>query len=597
MTNIVAFSIENDNVLINKIGDEAMTFRAIALLLAALLSSATPAHAEGFLKVDGTRIVDDRDKPVILRGMGLGGWMLQEGYMLQLGEIGRQHRIRAKLVELVGKERTAAFYRAWLDNHTTEADIAAMATWGFNSVRLPIHFDQLTLPADREPTPGEDTWLEEGFQRIDRLLAWSKAHHVYLILDLHAAPGGQGNDLAISDRDPAKPSLWESAENQRKTVALWTKLAARYKDEPWIGGYDLINEPNWSFATPGKGHGCDETENRAVWALQQRITAAIRAVDRRHIVIVEGNCWGNNYQGLPPAWDANMVLSFHKYWNRNDAASIADIVKLRGNYGRPIWLGESGENSNVWFRDAIALVEGEGIGWAFWPLKKIGFNQPLEIAPGPGWAAVVAWMTGKGPKPDPDTAYAAMMHLAENSRFERNIPHPDVIDAMLRQPHDASTRPFVPHRLAAGALTIRAVDYDLGPAGIAYADTVDANYHVATGGERAAWNNGSTYRNDGVDIAREADGRPIVTDFVTGEWMRYGVAVAKAGRWAMTIRARSAKGGTIALGDREIVVPASADWRELTLSDVALAAGAVPLVLRAVDCGDCAVDSLTLAPN
>src|SRR3546814_9676900 len=96
--------------------------------------------------------------------------------MLQLGEIGQQHRIRARLVELVGKKRTADFYRAWLDNHTTEADIAAMATWGFNSVRLPIHFDQLTLPADREAAPGEDTWLEEGFRRIDRLLAWSKAN-------------------------------------------------------------------------------------------------------------------------------------------------------------------------------------------------------------------------------------------------------------------------------------------------------------------------------------------------------------------------------------------------------------------------------------
>src|SRR3546814_8964765 len=102
-----------------------MTFRAIALLLATLLS-ATAARAEGFLKVDGTRIVDDSGEPIVLRGMGLGGWMLQEGYMLQLGEIGQQHRIRARLVELVGKKRTADFYRAWLDNHTTEADIAAM---------------------------------------------------------------------------------------------------------------------------------------------------------------------------------------------------------------------------------------------------------------------------------------------------------------------------------------------------------------------------------------------------------------------------------------------------------------------------------------
>src|SRR3546814_4566103 len=98
--------------------------------------------------------------------------------MLQLGEIGQQHRIRARLVELVGKKRTADFYRAWLDNHTTEADIAAMATWGFNSVRLPIHFDQPTLIADREAAAGEDKCIEEGFRGMARLRAGSAGNPI-----------------------------------------------------------------------------------------------------------------------------------------------------------------------------------------------------------------------------------------------------------------------------------------------------------------------------------------------------------------------------------------------------------------------------------
>ena len=573
-----------------------MKIRTFALALAALLSS-TATQAEGFLKVEGTQIVDETGKPVILRGMGLGGWMLQEGYMLKLGEVGQQHKIRAKLVELVGEERTAEFYRAWLDNHTTEADIAAMAKWGFNSVRLPIHFDQLTLPGDKEPKAGRDTWHEEGFLRIDRLLAWSKANGIYLILDLHAAPGGQGNDLAISDRDPATPSLWDSGENQRKTVALWTKLAARYKDEQWIGGYDLINEPNWSFATPGKGNGCDETENKAVWSLQQRITAAIRAVDKKHIVIIEGNCWGNNYKGLPPAWDANMVLSFHKYWNRNDAASIADILALRASYGRPVWLGESGENSNVWYRDAIALVESGGIGWNFWPLKKIGFNQPLEIDPGPGWTTIVDWATGKGPKPQADAAFTAMMRLATGSRFDKNIPKPDVIDAMFRQPHDATYRAYASRKLGNSPLTIRAADYDLGPAEVAYRDTVDANYHVATGGERTPWNNGTTYRNDGVDIARDTDGSAYVRDFVTGEFMRYSAEVASAGHWTVTARVRSAKGGRIGIDERGVAISAGTAWQSVKLADVELTAGPGASTLRSIDCDDCNVSELVFTPR
>ena len=573
-----------------------MRIRAVALALAALLCSAA-AQAEGFLKVAGTEIVDGSGKPVILRGMGLGGWMLQEGYMLKLGEVGQQHRIRAKLVELVGEERTAAFYRAWLDNHTTRADIDQMATWGFNSVRLPIHFDQLTLPADREPVAGRDTWHEDGFRRIDRLLEWSKANRIWLILDLHAAPGGQGNDLAISDRDPAKPSLWQSEENQRKTVALWSKLAARYRDEPWIGAYDLINEPNWSFATPGKGNGCDETENKAVWDLQQRITRAIRAIDANHIVIIEGNCWGNNYKGLPPAWDANMALSFHKYWNRNDEASIAEIRALRTSYNRPVWLGESGENSNGWYRDAIALVEGAGIGWNFWPLKKVGFNQPLEIVAGDGWMKIAAWMTGKGPKPDADEAYAAMMLLARNSRLDRTVPKPDVIDAMFRQPRDAGYRAFTARTLGTKRLAIAAADYDLGPPGVAYHDTADANYHVATGGERTPWNNGTTYRNDGVDIAREADGKPYVSDFVTGEFMRYSADVARAGRWTVAARVRSAKGGRIGIDERGVAVPAGTAWQVIELAEIDLPAGPGTATLRALDCGDCEVAELVFTPR
>src|SRR3546814_7990770 len=92
-----------------------------------------------------------------------------------------------------------------------------------------------------------DRWKEDGFARIDALIDWARANQIYVILDLHAAPGGQGTDLPIADRDPDAPSLWDSAENQRRTVALWRKLAARYADEPWVGGYDILNEPNWDF--------------------------------------------------------------------------------------------------------------------------------------------------------------------------------------------------------------------------------------------------------------------------------------------------------------------------------------------------------------
>lgn len=544
--------------------------RSCVLWGAALaLLTTTPAAAEGWLRARDARIVDESGRSVILRGVGLGGWMLQEGYMLRLSELGQQHVIQGRIADLVGPARQKAIRQAWLDNHTTKADIDAMAAWGFNSVRLPMHYDLLTLPVDQESTPGVDTWKEDGFKRIDDLLAWSKANGIYLILDLHAAPNGQGNDLPIADRDPKQPSLWDSPEARRKTIALWKKLAARYRDEPMIGAYDLINEPNWDFDGPGNKHGCKDEKQEQLWSFYQELTAAIREIDQRHMVIIEGNCWGNNYKGLPKPWDANMALSFHKYWNANDEASIASVLKLREETGLPLWLGESGENSNVWFADAIRLVEKHEIGWAFWPLKKIGFNQPLEIKVDPAYDEVVATLTGEAKVPvSGDKAYQVLMKVASHDvRFENNEVHPDVIDAMFRQPHDATTRPFRKHVVGAKGATIPAWQYDLGVIGAAYADSDSANYHVSIGGQRTSWNNGRTGRNDGVDLKRGPGGLEV-TDFVAGEWLRYTIS-ATAGRYVVSL-----------VGDRPMEVAVNGGPVVKSGATVSLLPGTNTLVLR-----------------
>jgi len=254
---------------------------------------------QGFLRAEGKKIVNENGENYILRGMGLGGWMVQEGYMLQTAEFANpQHQIRATIQELVGEEATNQFYEDWLNNHVRKIDIDSLAAWGFNSVRLPMHYNLFTLPIQEEPVPGEQTWLTRGFELTDNLISWCKQNGMYVILDLHAAPGGQGMDEGISDYDPTKPSLWESSANQDKTIALWRRIAERYKDEATVAGYDLINEPNWNL--PG---------GTQLKSLYSRITNAIREVDTRHIIFIEGNWFANDFTGLTPPWDDNMVYS------------------------------------------------------------------------------------------------------------------------------------------------------------------------------------------------------------------------------------------------------------------------------------------------
>ncbi|MCW3087453.1 MAG: glycosyl hydrolase family 5 [Sediminibacterium sp.] len=574
--------------------------KKISLLAVVTLVACTHLYSQGFLKRKGTLIVDGHGEKFLLRGMGLGGWMLQEGYMFRLGNLGQQYRIRAKIEELVGKEKTDLFYDTWLVSHTTKTDIDSLAAWGFNSVRLPMHYALYTLPVEKEPIAGQDTWLEKGFALTDSLLAWCRLNRMYLILDLHATPGGQGNDLAISDRDAAKPSLWESQPNRDKMTALWKKLAARYANEPWIGGYDIINEPNWGFQDPKDTRGTSEQKNEPLRELMMTITKAIREVDTNHIVIIEGNGFGNNYNGILPAWDSNTVMSFHKYGNFNNTGAISRFLSLREKYGIPLWLGESGENSNTWFTEAIGLVESNNIGWAWWQGKKMGINNPLEIKMPHDYQKLLDYFSGKGPKPGADEAWAILQEFLANIRIENNVYHKDVTDAMFRQVHSAASIPFKRHRITEQASTIQAVDFDMGRQQVAYFDRDSASYQY-TPGVNTAGNRGRAYRNDGVDIRAGKNSGYYIFNMEDGEWLDYSVDVERTGTYSVAFKiAPGTQAGTISLYSngsvlvKEAPVPASAEtenWQLIKMENIQLRKG--PMKLRVlIDKGGFELESI-----
>ena len=188
-----------------------MNHKSLLSIFFLLLIMAFSVNAQGFLTTNGTAIVNENGDAVILRGMGLGGWMLQEGYMLQTAEFaGPEYQIRNKIEGLIGEANTDLFYEKWLENHVRKIDVDSLKAWGFNSVRLPMHYKLYTPPIEDEPVIGEITWLEKGFEMTDSLLSWCKQNEMYLILDLHGAPGGQGANADISDYDPTKPSLWKA---------------------------------------------------------------------------------------------------------------------------------------------------------------------------------------------------------------------------------------------------------------------------------------------------------------------------------------------------------------------------------------------------
>lgn len=548
-------------------------YQCILILILMLVSE--PLFSQGFLHRNGKYLYDGNGNEVILRGIGTGNWMLQEGYMMQTSDVaGTQHEFRAKLIQTIGEAKTDSFYTAWLSSHFRRIDVDSMKSWGFNSVRVAMHYKWFTLPIENEPVAGENTWLETGFQLIDSLLDWCSDNQMYLILDLHGAPGGQGKDSNISDYDSSKPSLWESQANKNKTIALWRKLAERYSDEPWIGGYDLINETNWTFP---------EGNNSKLKELMVNITKAIREVDKNHLIIIEGNGFANDYSGMTPAWDTNMAYSFHKYWNYNTQESINFAINLRNNQNVPIWLGETGENSNVWFTELVALCEKNKIGWSWWPVKKPSINNPLKVTVNSDYTKLVNYWKGTAPNPGVDAAFAAVLQFAENHKLENCSFQKDVVDALLRQPF---TTECIPYKVYKTGEPVFAVDYNLGRNRFAYFDNDTSDFHGSTK-VFTNWNQGWSYRNDGVDIEActdtSANNGYNVGWITANEWMEYTVDVDSTAAYKITFRSASGSSGSKVrvLANGANVTPAVSlagtsgwqRWQTSTVNDVILQKG------------------------
>ena len=230
------------------------------------------------------------------------------------------------------------------------------------------------------------------------------------------------------------------------------------------------------------------------------------------------------------------------------------------------------------------MFEQNNIGWAWWPLKKLGANNPLQIPSNANYAALLAYWNGETNNPPiKAAAYNGLMELAASARFEKNIIHRDVVDALMRQPHSNAAIPFKSN-IITDSIVLNAVDYDLGSNGIAYFDKDTADYHIATQ-KRTAGNRGRVYRNDGVDIRKDsakADSY-YVSDIEDGEWLQYTVNVAQKGIYRLVFKiAADNNKGHIMLKDSDKIllqnlpVPNTGSmqqWQSVNTANISLSAG------------------------
>ncbi len=374
-----------------------------------------------FLHTAGQDIINESGRKIFLKGVGLGNWLLPEGYMWKFGALGdRPRKIEKVVTDLIGKEKADRFWKAFRENYITEADIKRIAELGFNSVRPALN-SRLFL------TEGEDpVYVEEGFQLLDSLITWCKKHRLYVIIDMHGAPGGQ-TGANIDDSPNDIPELFIEKKYQDQLVALWVKIADKYKNEPTIAAYDLLNEP-----LP-KATGAAEKYKHLLIPLYKRLTAEIRKVDQRHMITLEGFDWSNDWSLFDKPFDNNVFYQFHYYcWARPDNLnSIDEYLKRRNELNTPVWVGETGEKGNAIYWATTQLFEANNIGFSFWPWKKMDTqNTPYSIKKPAGWD-LIAEYTRNGAKPDASIAEKAFNELLDNIKISNCDYFEDVCNAIL----------------------------------------------------------------------------------------------------------------------------------------------------------------------
>jgi endoglucanase len=497
------------------------------------------ASAAGFLHTQGENVVDEKGQKILLRGVGLGNWMLPEGYMWRFGDEGDRPRKIEKIVsDLIGPTNAEKFWREYRANYITQADIERIAQLGFNSVR-PAMNARLFLSEGENPV-----YQNEGFELLDNLIKWCKQSGIYVIIDMHAAPGGQtGQNIDDSIND--EPRLFMNPTNQDRLMALWVKIAARYKDESTVAAYDLLNEP-----LPERT-GAAKKYKSELEPLYKRITQAIRAVDKKHMITVEGADWANDWSVFSTPFDDNLVYQFHYYcWDDpTKLKGINQYLDVRKRLGAPVWAGETGEKDVTIYWGTADYFEANNIGWSFWPWKKMDTrNTPYSFKPPENWDALRAYSRKAGAdKPSPEIAQKAFDELLQNIQLANCKFFPDVVNALFRR---------VPGK-------VEAENYGY--------EGLNHSYFVKNPEQK------SKYYRTSEPVPVELVERGQAIQLNADEWTAYSVNSLEAKFYALIVRAKAENTSAVfeisVNGSSQEVAAAGTDWVEFKLKPVNLTSG------------------------
>ncbi len=379
-----------------------------------------------FISVRGKEVIDPSGKPFLMRGTSLGNWLIPEGYMFKFKNVNSPRLINEAITELIGPDEARDFWEKYLHSYITEGDIHYLKSIGVNSIRIPFSYRMFT----KEDYLGKND-PDRGFELMDKVVGWCKKEGVYVVLDMHSAPGGQTGDNI--DDGYGYPFLFKSEVSKKLTADIWRRIADHYKNETAILGYDLLNEPIATYFNA-------EELNPYLEPVYKQITAAIRTVDKNHIVILGGAQWDSNFKAFGAPFDSKAIYTFHKYWTDPVKKVIQDYIDFRDKYNVPIYCGETGENKDEWVAAFKDVLEQNNIGWHFWPYKKMDNASGFVTFDVPaGYDKIIEYSEKartdfeeirKAAPADREQIKKSLYDFINNSRFENCRPNKGYVTAL-----------------------------------------------------------------------------------------------------------------------------------------------------------------------
>jgi aryl-phospho-beta-D-glucosidase BglC (GH1 family) len=321
-----------------------------------------------FLKADGEVL---RDKfgtgdVVTLRGTNVGGWQVMEAWMCPTDAECQKTAIET-LTKRFGDEKAKELIQVYENHWWQEQDFVNCKELNFNVLRLPISYLNLLDEEGKCKT--------ETLATYDWFVAECEKRGIYVILDLHSAPGSQNGKDHSGDTSGCR--LYNEKEYQDLTVSLWEQLAEHYKGNATIAGYDLLNEPEGT------------KEEQAPWGVVQfpfydRLYHAIRAIDRDHVIIMEA-IWDPCHMQDPAKYQWENVMYEYHYYGWDGIDDIEKQMKFtdskvvmtdQAGFNVPILVGEfTLFNKLESWEYALDVYARHGWSWTTWTYKTVGFGS------------------------------------------------------------------------------------------------------------------------------------------------------------------------------------------------------------------------------